>query len=77
PTTAYPDCPNGSTGAIAGLIDGSRRILGLMPHPERNLSSRRLPDEGAGKWGGGGAGVEFFRALLTPYAAGATSHRGA
>ncbi len=26
--------PNGSRARIAGILDGSRRILGLMPHPE-------------------------------------------
>ena len=34
PTQAYPDNPNGSPLAIAGLSDPSGRILGLMPHPE-------------------------------------------
>jgi phosphoribosylformylglycinamidine synthase len=27
--------PNGSQHNIAGICDGSRRVLGLMPHPER------------------------------------------
>ena len=31
----YRDNPNGSTGAIAGIFDSARRILGMMPHPER------------------------------------------
>ncbi len=35
PTTAYPDNPNGSPGARAGLTDASGRVLGLMPHPDR------------------------------------------
>ncbi|PIE68906.1 MAG: phosphoribosylformylglycinamidine synthase [Deltaproteobacteria bacterium] len=34
PTQTYPDNPNGSPLAIAGLTDPSGRILGLMPHPE-------------------------------------------
>lgn len=29
--------PNGSANAIAGITDPERRILGLMPHPERAL----------------------------------------
>jgi phosphoribosylformylglycinamidine synthase I len=32
---AYPDLPNGSVEAIAGLCDITGRVLGLMPHPER------------------------------------------
>ncbi len=27
--------PNGSTAAIAGILSANRRVLGLMPHPER------------------------------------------
>ncbi|MFP4285374.1 MAG: phosphoribosylformylglycinamidine synthase subunit PurQ, partial [Desulfovermiculus sp.] len=34
PTQEYPDNPNGSDLAIAGLTDPSGRIFGLMPHPE-------------------------------------------
>ncbi|MFO8032898.1 MAG: phosphoribosylformylglycinamidine synthase subunit PurQ [Desulfohalobiaceae bacterium] len=34
PTQDYPDNPNGSPLAIAGLTDPTGRILGLMPHPE-------------------------------------------
>jgi phosphoribosylformylglycinamidine synthase I len=32
----FPYNPNGSTDDIAGLCDPTGRILGLMPHPERN-----------------------------------------
>lgn len=35
PATAYPDNPNGSPEAIAGVTDESGLVLGLMPHPER------------------------------------------
>jgi len=34
PTQAYPNNPNGSPNAIAGLTDPTGRIFGLMPHPE-------------------------------------------
>ena len=34
-TEAYPENPNGSPGAVAGLCDPTGRIFGLMPHPER------------------------------------------
>jgi phosphoribosylformylglycinamidine synthase len=36
-TQHYPENPNGSTDAIAGLTDATGRVLGLMPHPERAL----------------------------------------
>ena len=31
----YDDNPNGSVGDIAGLLDDTGRVLGIMPHPER------------------------------------------
>ncbi len=34
PTQQYPENPNGSPNAIAGLTDPTGRIFGLMPHPE-------------------------------------------
>lgn len=32
---AYPENPNGSSGAVAGVCDPTGRIFGLMPHPDR------------------------------------------
>jgi len=60
----FPHCPSGTIDAIAGLVSRSGRILGLMPHPERNLSPRHLPDRGQGAWGDGSEGLAFFRGLL-------------
>jgi len=34
-TMEYPDNPNGSPDAIAGVCDATGLVLGLMPHPER------------------------------------------
>lgn len=31
----YLDNPNGSRGDIAGIVSDNRRVLGMMPHPER------------------------------------------
>ncbi len=31
----YRDNPNGSVGDIAGILSENRRVLGMMPHPER------------------------------------------
>ena len=35
PTTAFPDCPNGSPKGIAGVCSLDGRHLAMMPHPER------------------------------------------
>lgn len=50
PTQDYPQNPNGSVNAIAGLVDPSGQVIGLMPHPERFVrieqhpNWRRVPD---------------------------------
>jgi len=41
---AYPENPNGSIGNVAGLVDGTGRVLGLMPHPERSIHPSQAPD---------------------------------
>ncbi len=33
----YLENPNGSTGNIAGVLSRNRRVLGMMPHPERAI----------------------------------------
>jgi phosphoribosylformylglycinamidine synthase len=43
PTDVFPDNPNGSQAAIAGICDKSGRIFGLMPHPEAYLSAYNHP----------------------------------
>lgn len=43
PTMDFPANPNGSIGAIAGVVDPSGRVLGLMPHPERYLDPLHHP----------------------------------
>jgi phosphoribosylformylglycinamidine synthase len=52
----YPDCPNGSTAAIAGVCDPTGRVFGLMPHPERHIDPTQHPRwtrEGAKEFGDG------------------------
>ena len=49
----YVDNPNGSVDDIAGILSENRRVLGMMPHPER------AADEGHG----GTDGTAVFRAL--------------
>ncbi|MFK7876664.1 MAG: phosphoribosylformylglycinamidine synthase subunit PurQ [Paracoccaceae bacterium] len=55
----YTDTPNGAKADIAGILSNNRRVLGMMPHPER------AADIGHG----GTDGTALFRALtgaLTP-----------
>lgn len=61
PTMTYPENPNGSVEAAAGICSPSGLLFGLMPHPEAYLhrvnhprwTREKLPEEGAG--------VAFFR----------------
>ncbi len=39
----YPINPNGSVRDVAGLTDATGRVLGLMPHPERNVHLTHHP----------------------------------
>ena len=56
PTMAFPENPNGSVNAIAGICDETGRIMGLMPHPEAFVHRTQhprwtredLPEEGEG-----------------------------
>lgn len=41
--SGYPDNPNGALENIAGICDKTGRILGLMPHPERNINLLQHP----------------------------------
>ena len=61
PTMEFPENPNGSLNAIAGICDESGRVMGLMPHPEAFVhrtqhprwTREELPEEGGG--------LAFFR----------------
>ncbi|UCF88336.1 MAG: phosphoribosylformylglycinamidine synthase subunit PurQ [bacterium] len=60
-TMKYPENPNGSSEAVAGICSPSGLLFGLMPHPEAYLhrvnhprwTRENLPEEGAG--------IAFFR----------------
>ncbi len=41
--TDFPENPNGSLANVAGLSDGTGRVFGLMPHPERHLDPTHHP----------------------------------
>lgn len=55
----YADNPNGSAGDIAGVLSENRRVLGMMPHPERAIEAAQ----------GGSDGAVLFRSLLGAMAA--------
>lgn len=46
PAASYPDNPNGSPEAIAGITDRSGLALGLMPHPERASLATHYSQDG-------------------------------
>ncbi len=56
----YPDNPNGSMGAVAGLCDASGRVLGLMPHPERHIDPTQHPRWTRGEASAVGDGLKVF-----------------
>lgn len=51
----YAENPNGSARSIAGILSPNRRVLGLMPHPERAIDPAQ----------GGTDGRALFTALAT------------
>ena len=51
---AYAENPNGSMGDIAGVLSENRRVLGMMPHPERAADPLHGSTDGAA----------MFRALM-------------
>ncbi len=55
----YLDNPNGSAGDIAGVLSDNRRVLGMMPHPERCVSADQ----------GGTDGSVLFRSLAGAFVA--------
>ncbi len=55
----YTDNPNGSTADIAGILSENRRILGMMPHPER------LNDPELGGTDGNKMFISLAEALVT------------
>jgi phosphoribosylformylglycinamidine synthase len=57
----YPDNPNGSQENIAGICDGTGRILGLMPHPERHIATSQHPRWQRTKNKNAGDGLQIFR----------------
>lgn len=66
---AYPHNPNGSVASIAGICDPTGRVLGLMPHPERNVSPWNSPgwtrlSESEREARRAGEGLAFFERMV-------------
>lgn len=51
---SYVDNPNGAMADIAGVLSSNRRVLGLMPHPERVVEAAQ----------GGTDGLAVFASLM-------------
>lgn len=49
---SYGDNPNGSLGDIAGILSENRRVLGMMPHPERAAEAAQGGVDGAAMFAG-------------------------
>lgn len=47
----FPDNPNGSLAAIAGVTNRRGNVLALMPHPERAAWLHQVPRGVGGQWG--------------------------
>jgi phosphoribosylformylglycinamidine synthase subunit PurQ / glutaminase len=47
-TVAADANPNGSTAAIAGIVDAHGTVMGMMPHPERAVEPLLGGDDGRG-----------------------------
>ncbi len=56
----YPENPNGSIENVAALTDSTGRVLGLMPHPERNMLPTH-PPSGTGDSNTAGHGCRLFQ----------------
>ncbi len=56
----YPANPNGSAGNVAGVCNARGNVLGLMPHPERYVSSLQHPLR-RGSIDGKGDGLLLFK----------------
>ena len=64
----YPDNPNGSMAAVAGLCDETGRVLGLMPHPERHIHPTHHPRWTRGEARPEGDGLQLFRNAVNYFA---------
>jgi len=65
---AFPENPNGSLRAVAGICDPSGRVLGLMPHPERYIDRTQHPRWTRGEGREEGDGLKIFKNAVAYFA---------
>ena len=58
---AYPVNPNGSLLDLAGVCNPAGNVLGLMPHPEDNVSPFQHPNWGRGVHNAPNSGLPLFQ----------------
>lgn len=68
-TMTYPANPNGSQASAAGICDDTGRVLGLMPHPERNIDPTHHPQWTRRRNGKPGDGLRVFQNAVEYFAA--------
>ncbi|MCA9596506.1 MAG: phosphoribosylformylglycinamidine synthase subunit PurQ [Myxococcales bacterium] len=72
-TEQWPDNPNGSPKAVAGICDPSGRLFGLMPHPDAFLYPFQHPQwarrRAVGEVPARGDGMKIFESGVTAAAA--------
>jgi len=56
----YPLNPNGSVRSIAGICNADGNVLGLMPHPERNVEPYHHPRWSRAEGAARADGMRFF-----------------
>ena len=66
---AFPANPNGSQADVAGICDETGRVLGLMPHPERNIDPTHHPQWTRRREPAPGDGLPVFRNAVEYFAA--------
>jgi phosphoribosylformylglycinamidine synthase len=64
----YPANPNGSQAGTAGVCDETGRVLGLIPHPERNIFSTHHPQWTRRPTGQPGDGLRLFQNAVQYFA---------
>lgn len=63
-TDGYPDNPNGSTFAIAGICDATGQIFGMMPHPEHYVEEWQHPNFRREKLESPCFGLQIYKAAV-------------
>lgn len=51
PASSWPENPNGSAFAAAGVMNPAGNVLAMMPHPERAVHLHHVPPGLPGPWG--------------------------